>query len=163
MFDAVYRWDSQDQSWEQTTEAPQQGDIILVRISGQPSATTLNELNLQRGTSETTLTQGWNIVTLPETITRTQGQAFLLDSTLIDCSASNRAATIAAYKPQTKTWGLWIPCNPQQQATLTTGNNPAYEVLNSIAPADITYIYYQTAQSTAIEWNTTTKTYQPAQ
>ena len=132
-----------------------------MRISGEPSADTLSKINLQRGTRQATLTRGWNIITLPETISRTQGQAFLLDNALIDCSASNRAATIAAYKPQTKTWALWMPCNQRQQTELTTGQNPAYEVLNSIAPADITYIYYQTTQPIAIAWDTTAKTYRP--
>ena len=52
--------------------------------------------------------------------------------------------------------------NPQQQATLTTGQNPAHEALTAIAPSDTTYIYTRTNQPTNIAWNTTTKTYQPA-
>ena len=159
---AVYRWDAQGQSWQQITESPRQGDIILVRISQEPSADILSELNLQRGTQQATLAQGWNIITLPETITRTQGQAFLLDNALTDCSASNRAAIIMAYKPQTQTWGLWIPCNPQQQAAHTTGQSPDYEVLNSIAPSDITYIYARANQPLNIAWNAAAKTYQPS-
>ena len=159
---AIYAWDTQTQTWERLTNANLRipADTMLTFLTEQAiSQENLDELNLARGTRRTTLAAGWNIVSIPEAITRTSdGTGFLLADELTDCDADTAIIAIANYSAQAQAWQIWLPCNPAAQTRLTTGTNPPYRRLTAVAPADTTYIYSRSAQT--IAWNPDTQTYQ---
>ena len=159
---AIYAWDTQTQTWQRLANPnlPIPQDTMLTFLTEQAiSQENLDELNLARGTERTTLAAGWNIVSIPETITRTSDSTgFLLEGELTDCDADTAVMAVANYSARDREWQIWLPCNPAAQTRLTTGPNPPYHPLTAIAPADTTYIYSRSAQT--IAWNPDTQTYQ---
>ena len=121
----------------------------------------LEELGPNAGTRQFTLTTGWNVLTLPQTIQRRDGSSFLFASQLIDCQASTGVIAIVSYNPTSGQWSLWLPCYAQAEASLTTGENASFQPLTVIRPRDFTYIYYRDNRNTDIEWDSDTQTYQP--
>ena len=122
----------------------------------------LEELGPNAGTRQFTLTTGWNVLTLPQTIQRRDGSSFLFASQLIDCQTSTGVIAIVSYNPTSGQWSLWLPCYAQAEASLTTGENASFQPLTVIRPRDFTYIYYRNNRNTDIEWDSDTQTYQPA-
>ena len=159
---AIFAWDTLTQTWERVEDGNLRlpSNTVLTFHTGQViSQENLDELNLARGTQRTTLVAGWNIVSIPEAITRTSDSTgFLLADELTDCDADTAIIAIANYSAQTRAWQIWLPCNSAAQTRLTTGANPPYSPLTAIAPADIIYIYSRSAQT--IAWNSDTQTYQ---
>ena len=159
---AIFAWDTLTQTWERVEDGNLRlpSNTVLMFQTGQViSQENLDELNLARGTERTTLVAGWNIVSVPEAITRTSDSTgFLLADELTDCDADTAIIAIANYSAQTREWQIWLPCNTAAQTRLTTGENPQYGSLAAIAPADIIYIYSRSAQT--IAWNSDTQTYQ---
>ena len=162
---AIYAWDAQTQTWQRLTNPnlPIPADTVLTFRTGQAiSQENLDELNLARGTQRTTLAAGWNIISIPEAITRTSDSTgFLLADELTDCDANAAVIAIANYSAQAREWQIWLPCHTAVQTLLTTGPNSQYRPLTAIAPADTTYIYSRSAQT--IAWNSDTQTYQTTQ
>ena len=161
---AIYAWDTQTQTWQRLANPNlriPQDTMLTFRTEQAISQENLEELNLARGTQRTTLAAGWNIVSVPETITRTSDSTgFLLADELTDCDAGTAVMAVANYSAQARAWQIWLPCNPAAQTRLTTGANPPYRPLTAIDPADTTYIYSRSAQT--IAWNSDTQTYQTA-
>ena len=159
---AIYAWDAQTQTWERLANPNlriPQDTMLTFRTEQAISQENLDELNLARGTQRTTLAAGWNIISIPEAITRTSDSTgFLLADELTDCDAGTAVMAVANYSARDRAWQIWLPCNPAAQTRLTTGANPPYRPLTAIAPADTTYIYSRSAQT--IAWNSDTQTYQ---
>ena len=161
---AIYAWDTQTQTWERLANPNlriPQDTMLTFRTEQAISQENLDELNLARGTQRTTLAAGWNIISIPEAITRTSDSTgFLLADELTDCDAGTAVMAVANYSARDRAWQIWLPCNPAAQTRLTTGANPPYRPLTAIDPADTTYIYSRSAQT--IAWNSDTQTYQTA-
>ena len=126
------------------------------RVSGRDQ----RDSNLGVGTTRTRLAQGWNIVSLPEGITRTDDRDFFIDPALTDCRNQQGIIAIAAYSARSRRWSVSLPCHPVAQRRLTTGEDAPYRPLVSIAPADTVYIFTRTRLPLNLAWNSDTKTYE---
>ena len=164
---AIYAWNADTQTWTAITDPTRtiaSGVVLSLRAPAEISREDLEIANIGQSTQRTALTQGWNIITPPETTTRTPDttSSFLFDPSLTDCGNNPAVIAIASYNAQTRQWALWLPCHPQTQRTLTAGTDPPYRTLTRINPQDTTYIYTRTPQPINIAWNPNTQTYQPA-
>ena len=161
----VYTWNPDTRTWTQppepTTPIPQ-GAVITFRTPQPITRQGTRAANLGNGPQQTRLTSGWNILNLPTqtTITAENNAAFLIDPALTDCDNQQGVLAIASYSTRTRQWAISTPCHPATQTRLTTGNNPPYQPLTAISPADTIYIYTQTTQPLNIIWNPQTRTYQ---
>ena len=120
----------------------------------------LETLNLGEGTRETRLMQGWNILNLPQNLSRTAGSDFLFADQLIDCDTDTGVAAVASYSPETEAWSLRMPCHPQAEASLTAGDDPSYQPLADISTGDTLYIYFRADRPVSVIWNSESSQYQ---
>ena len=163
----VYTWNPNTRTWTQpldpTTPIPQ-GAVITFRTPQPITRQGTRAANLGNGPQQTRLASGWDIINLPTTttITAENNTAFLIDPALTDCDNQQGVLAIASYSTRTRQWAISTPCHPATQARLTTGENPPYQPLTAVSPADTIYIYTQTAQPLNIIWNPQTRTYQPS-
>ena len=163
---AIYTWNTATQTWTRITRGAQSipaGTRVSFRTEEAVTNREMRTSNLGGGTTRTRLTTGWNTLSIPQGITRTDGADFLLDPTLTDCRNQQGIIAIAAYSTRSRKWSISLPCHPTAQRRLTTGDNAPYRPLMSIAPADTTYIYTRTRQPLTIRWNEDTQTYQALQ
>ena len=160
---SIYTWNADTQTWTRATNASQAippGTAVSFRTQEMVSSTDIAASDLDGATTQTRLNPGWNIITPPEGITRTNGRDFLISPDLYDCRNRQGVIAVASYSTRSRQWSLWMPCHPETQRSLTTGENAPYRPLTSIAPADTTYIYTRTSQPINIAWNPETQTYQ---
>ena len=161
---SIYDWNPQRRAWSRLTSPAQAipaGTYLSLRTDRAPDAEGLAEANLGGGPRTLSLAQGWNLLGVPESVSREDDNAdFLFAAQLTDCDNLRGVLVIASYSARTRKWQISLPCHPAAQARLTTGDNPPYRPLAAVSPADTTYIYTRTRL--AIAWNTTTKTYQTA-
>ena len=162
----IYTWDTNTRTWTRTTRPDQPippSALIAFRSEKAPDPDDLDRLNLARGTRRPRLAQGWNLISVPASTARSDDNPdFLFAAQLTNCENPQGILAIANYSARTRQWSLSLPCHPATQARLTTGDNPPYQPLTSISPADTTYIYTRANQPLNIAWNPQTRTYQPS-
>ena len=162
----IYTWNANTQTWTRATRSSQAipaGTRVSFRTEEAVTNREMRNSNLGGGTTRTRLTTGWNTLSIPQGITRTQDTDFLLDPSLTDCRNQQGIIAIASYSTRSRRWSISLPCHPAAQRRLTTGENAPYRPLASIAPADTTYIFTRTRQPLNIRWNKDTQTYQAFQ
>ena len=162
----IYTWNAARQTWTRVTRPTQTipaGTRVSFRTEEAVTNREMRTSNLGGGTTRTRLTTGWNTLSIPQGIARTDGANFLLDPALTDCRNQQGIIAIASYSTRSRRWSISLPCHPTAQRRLTTGQNAPYRPLMSIAPADTTYIFTRTRQPLNIRWNEDTQTYQAFQ
>ena len=161
----IYAWSTQRRAYTRIKSPAQtilQGTYISLCTELAPDPDNLAEANLGNPPTTISLAPGWNIITSPENITREDDNADLLFAAqLTDCENQLGVMVVASYSARSRGWSLSLPCHPVAEARLTTGNNPPYRSLTSIAVGDTVYIYNRTRISIPITWNPQTRTYQP--
>ena len=163
---AIYTWNTNTQTWVRATRSSQTipaGTRVSFRTEERVTRSQMRNSNLGGGPTRMRLTTGWNTLSIPQGITRTENTNFLFDPSLTDCRNQQGIIAIAAYSTRSRRWSISLPCHPTAQRRLTTGENAPYRPLASIAPADTTYIYTRTRQPLTIRWNSDTQTYQAFQ
>ena len=161
--EAIYTWSSETQEWERVARASQTlpaGTVLTFSSETAIFQDDLEALNLGGGTRETRLMQGWNILNLPQNLSRTAGSDFLFADQLIDCDTDTGVAAVASYSPETEAWSLWMPCHPQAEASLTAGDDPSYQPLADISTGDTLYIYFRADRPVSVIWNSESSQYQ---
>ena len=162
----IYTWNANTQTWTRINRGSQaipSGTLVSFRTPEAISNRDARASNLGSGDRRPRLNPGWNILSPPNGIARTDGQAMLIDPSLTDCRNQQGVLAIASYSARSRKWSLSLPCHPAAERRLTTGENPPYRPLTSIAPADTTYIFTRTRQALNLVWNPETQTYQALQ
>ena len=104
-------------------------------------------------TRHTTLKQGWNIISTPETLTRPETETFLLDDSLFNCDADMHAKVIANYHITEESWYIWLPCHMQTEARYTEDSDAIYNKLSIISRNHPVYLCIVTSTSIEVAWN----------
>ena len=160
---ALYTWDAETQAWTQVTSPTSTIPAgTTLSFLSQPGLGTeeLETAGLGQNTQEVSLTNGWNIINAAGDAERVRDADFLVDDALIDCGQLFGVIAVINYDPSTRRWSLWLPCHPRAETRLTTGENPAYDLLTSIDEGDSTYIYIRSRIPLEIAWNAETQTYE---
>ena len=157
----LWIWNTDIQEWERvplTAASLPPDTLVAFRTITTPTFDSLAALNLGT-TKRITLKQGWNIISIPETLTRPGTETFLLDDNLLDCTTNQQASIIANYHPENQVWYIWLPCNPQTETTYTTGPQARHNKLAHISRTHPVYLCLLSPTPVEITWNPDTLRY----
>lgn len=159
----VYVWNAERQAWSVATGSLSEGDLVTFETPEKVDEDDLGDLNLDTGTTSTTLTPGWTLLNSPETISRGRSSTrnFFLSSGLIDCDSSSYVLAVTSYSSENDRWSLWLPCHPLDESRLTYPGS-AYRRISSIGQGDLVYIYYRGTRSQTITWNSEILKFEPS-
>ena len=158
----IWTWSMNAQAWQQisdTASALPAGTLVVFRTTSAPNPDTLADLNLG-ATTQTTLQQGWNILSVPAALMRPETGSFLIDDLLLRCDTDTQADIIANFQTREEVWYIWLPCYPRTETHYTTGPDAMYKPLAQIAQTQPIYLCLTSPNPTAIEWNQSTDRYE---
>ena len=147
----IWVWNTDEQRWSRATDALPAGALVAFRTYTTPDADTLALVNLGT-TRSATIFQSWNILSIPENLTRPEAGTFLFEEDLLDCSTRTYVVVIANYNTRENTWHIWLPCHPEAEAFYTEGADALYNPLASIAETHPVYLFYASPAPTDIAW-----------
>ena len=155
----IWTWDVAEQRWSRVTSMPAlpAGALVAFRSYLTPDADELDAVNLGT-TSSATISQGWNILSIPDSLTRPKAETFLFEERLLDCGSQARAVVIANYNTRENAWHLWLPCHPDAEAFYTEGAiTPSlasrYNALSSITETHPVYLFFASPAPVDILWD----------
>ena len=158
----IWTWSMNAQAWQQisdTASALPASTLVVFRTTSAPNPDTLADLNLG-ATTQTTLQQGWNILSVPAALMRPETGSFLIDDMLLRCDTDTQADIIANFQTREEVWYIWLPCYPRTETHYTTGPDAMYKPLAQIAQTQPIYLCLTSPNPTAIEWNQSTDRYE---
>ena len=158
----IWAWSPKTQIWTRipssTTTLPQ-GTMIAFRVSQMPTPDALATLNLG-ATENLTAVHGWNIISSPADLSRSDSRSFLFADGYLNCDNRMHTLIVATYDIQTGTWHLWLPCHPESEALHFSQPNAVYNELARISQYQPIYFCLQTPEYMDIAWNPAEQRYE---
>ena len=161
---SIYFWSTRTQSWTRITNINQRlsaGTIVAFQTEGAISEERIRASNLGGSTQQASLSQGWNLISLPASVSELDSGNSLLDDSLIDCTNRTGVLIIANQRPGSDTWHISLPCHPQLEASLIASEDESFDVLTAIEPGDFTFLFYQALLGVTVSWDEDTRRYLP--